>query len=101
MTTMGNRFGIQGLGTEPNRRIRDDEMVRTSEENRPTEVTEVDHRMPVDLAPGHYGDRRRRQETPIPIKTVSAEVTEYGVGAEGPHSSKVQYSEIGSSRQIT
>jgi len=99
MTAMGNRFGVQGLDTEPNHSIRDVELSRTSEENRPTEVLDLDLRSPADLAPGHYGDRRRHRETPIPNKPVSDEVTEYGDGAKGRQNDKVQYSEIESSRQ--
>ena len=97
---MGNRLGTQGLETEHNHSIRDVELSRTSEENRPTEVTDLDRWSPADLAPGHDGDQRRRRETPIPNKPVSDEVTEYGDGAEGRQNFKVQYSEIGSSRII-
>ena len=99
MTAMGNRFGVQGLDTEPNHSIQDVECSRTSEESRPTEVPDLDHRSPVDLALRQYGDRRRYPETPIPNKPISDEVTEYGDGAEGRQNSQVQYSEIGSSAQ--
>ena len=39
---MGNRFGIQGLGAEVDRSIRDVNLARISEEHRPTETTEAD-----------------------------------------------------------
>ena len=68
MTAMGNRFGIQGLGAEADHSIRDVELVRTSEESRPTAVTELDLRSLGNLAPGQYIDRRRHWETPIPKK---------------------------------
>ena len=39
---MGNRFGIQGLGAEVDRGIRDVNVARISDENRPTETAEAD-----------------------------------------------------------
>ena len=66
---MGNRFGIQGLGTEADHSIRDVDTTRISEENRPTAVTELGSRSVGDLAPGQYSDRRRHWETTIPKKT--------------------------------
>ena len=41
MTTMGNRFGIQGLGAEAVHSIRDVDSARTSEVSRPAEDIEL------------------------------------------------------------
>ena len=46
---MENRFGVQGLGTEPIRIIRDVDNAGTSEEYRPTEDQVTAPRIPVDL----------------------------------------------------
>ena len=46
---MGSCFGVQGLGTEPIRSIRDVDNARTSEEYRPTEDPVTARRIPVDL----------------------------------------------------
>ena len=43
MTTMGNRFGVQGLGAEAVHSIRDVNEVGTSEVSRPPEVVKVQY----------------------------------------------------------
>jgi len=91
---MGNRFVVQGLGTEPNHSIQDNDESRTSEKNRPTEDPVTDHRIPVDLEEHYYGDRRRHLETPIPKRSTSDEIVRFGDGAEKDYFDKVPLSEV-------
>jgi len=61
MTTMGKRFGIQGLGAEAVHSIRDVNNARISEVSRPTEETkEVVH---PEFAASYSGASNEGQET--------------------------------------
>jgi len=82
---MGNRFGVQGLGTEPIRSIRDVDNARTSEKYRPTEDPVTAHRIPVDLEERYDGVQRRHLETSIHNGSTYEKVVRFSDGAEKDH----------------
>ena len=95
MTTMGNRFGVQGLGTKPIHSLRDLDNFRTPEVSRPTEDPVTVNRIPVDSEDRYEGDRRRHTETAIPqLQSTVDEPVHLGDGAERGYFSKVQTSEV-------